>query len=332
MPAVRELEGADAVAPSSVWLTGRAMSSTPNVTGMEEPSLLNDLFGRYSGYAPGSPGVVRKKSAARSAAAARAAAAPNGKPHGGGRKKRCATTDILTAAAACVVLLTGTLALALPSSRAGLLDLLMWCKVRWWSAFLYIPVVMFAAVSAMPIVIFVVAAGYTWELWLAVLVAYIGGLLGCMCSFWIGRRWLQEPLQRMCWQQSDTMRGMEGLLSDPVNGWRWVLLIRLPYMPLAHVSYILAATNIDWKVFTLATAIGIVPGSVVYCYIGSGIKDLQSFISGDSDAGSGIVTVFEICGLVLTIGAFVALVVVSRRRVNEQIRQSMLAERDRTFV
>lgn len=203
----------------------------------------------------------------------------------------------------------------LPSSRAAVLSGLAWCGGRPWTSLVYLPVVVIAAITALPIVLFVVAAGFTWDLYLAVLITYVGGVLGSCCAYYVGRKCLKGPLQRML-MRSDTMRGIQALLCARSSGWRWVLLVRVPYMPLAHVSYLLAVSDVPPDTFLATTAVGIIPGTVLYCVLGTGIHNIQDFVNGKESGGS---TVAMGIGVTLTLILFIVLVCVSKKRMNEAV-------------
>jgi len=231
--------------------------------------------------------------------------------------------DLLVLAMTITVVLVGACSLIAPKSRDAVIHGLHWCHGRKWTSVIYLPVVVFAAVSAMPIVIFVVAAGYTWTYPLAVLVTYVGGIIGCCTAYVIGRYVLQGPLQRLI-DKSDTLKGIQTLLTKSGSGWKWVLVLRLPYMPLAHVSYVLAASGVDFRTFLGTTMIGIMPGTILYCFIGTGIQSIEDFVNGKETGGalSGM-----IIGVVVTLILFIVLGCVSKREMTRSIAEDEVAGR-----
>ena len=59
------------------------------------------------------------------------------------------------------------------------------------------------------------------------------------------------------------------------QGWKIVGLLRLsPVMPLGLSTYLFGVTSIDFVPYALASAFGVIPGTLMYVYFGSVARDL----------------------------------------------------------
>ena len=61
--------------------------------------------------------------------------------------------------------------------------------------------------------------------------------------FVIGRTFIKTSLETLCWHRTATLKEVQRLMSDPQTGWKWALLIRLPYIPYPQMSYALSAVR-----------------------------------------------------------------------------------------
>jgi uncharacterized membrane protein YdjX (TVP38/TMEM64 family) len=118
------------------------------------------------------------------------------------------------------------------------------------------------------------------RLWVAMMTSWLGGMLGALACWLIGRRVLAGALERMCWSRSKLLQEVQTLMGDPHAGWRWALLVRLPYMPFPQMCYALSGTKISLRDYVVTTAIGSVPGVVIYVLVGSSVGDFEDFLAG----------------------------------------------------
>ena len=67
-----------------------------------------------------------------------------------------------------------------------------------------------------------------------------------------------------------------------------------PIFPLNHLSYIFGATECQTYDYIKGTALGVLPGVIAYCYMGSKIKDM-------SEGGIDIGMVVTVIGTIFSI-------------------------------
>lgn len=72
------------------------------------------------------------------------------------------------------------------------------------------------------------------------------------------------------------------------EGWKVVVLLRLsPLVPFSMLNYFLGVTRLSFRAYLIATAIGMIPGILLYTYLGSA---LASFSEVSTGLGGGLST------------------------------------------
>jgi uncharacterized membrane protein YdjX (TVP38/TMEM64 family) len=94
------------------------------------------------------------------------------------------------------------------------------------------------------------------------------------------------------------------------KGWKIVMITRLPPVsPFSIVNYAYGLTAVNWRDYAIGTAIGIIPGTTAYIYLGSILGDV-------AQGASRTRTPFEwgmyVCGFVITLAVCVYLVRVAK--------------------
>jgi hypothetical protein len=77
-----------------------------------------------------------------------------------------------------------------------------------------------------------------------------------------------------------------------------------PYIPFVQLNYILAVSCVSFRDYLFSTAVGILPGSCLYVFIGTGVKNLAAYFQGTESIGPAPV-IMSVVGVVVAIGAFV---------------------------
>jgi uncharacterized membrane protein YdjX (TVP38/TMEM64 family) len=98
-------------------------------------------------------------------------------------------------------------------------------------------------------------------------VALPAAAAGACAAFALGRWLVRERASRIA-ARTPALAGLDAALSE--SGFRVVLLLRLaPLSPFAVLNYLLGATPVRLRDFTLATVVGSVPGLLLEVYLGS---------------------------------------------------------------
>lgn len=110
-----------------------------------------------------------------------------------------------------------------------------------------------------------VAAGLVWGFPLALVMVYIGALIGAAASFMIGRALGREAVERFTGARVarlDSAIGRRGFIA--------VLSARLiPLIPFTLINYGAGLTSVRRRDYAVGTAVGILPGSVAYVALGA---------------------------------------------------------------
>lgn len=162
--------------------------------------------------------------------------------------------------------------LSLETLRRHRLVLLDLVATRPWStagAF----VLLYVAVTALSIpgaVFLTLAGGFLFGTALATVLVVLGATLGAVLLFLLARTALGEPLRARAgpW----LARMAEGFRK---NAFSYLLVLRLvPLFPFWLVNLVPAFLGVPLSTFAIATALGIVPGSLVYASVGAGLGAL----------------------------------------------------------
>ncbi len=112
--------------------------------------------------------------------------------------------------------------------------------------------------------------GFFFGPWAGTLVVNIGATLGAFAIFLIARFFLGENLQKKYEKQLDKFNRE---ISE--NGKNYMLTLRLiPIFPFFLINILAGLTTLPAFTFLWTTALGIIPGSFVYAYIGYAGKSI----------------------------------------------------------
>lgn len=118
-----------------------------------------------------------------------------------------------------------------------------------------------------PTVIFALAAGALFSLPMGFVVALVSSLAVSSGGFWAGR-YLSRGWVIINATSNKKIQALDNLVAE--KGWKIVLLLRLSaILPFTILNYGLGLSKISYKHFILASLIGMVPGTLVYVYLGS---------------------------------------------------------------
>jgi uncharacterized membrane protein YdjX (TVP38/TMEM64 family) len=135
----------------------------------------------------------------------------------------------------------------------------------------------FAVIGLAPGSVFTLAAGVAFGLWafpLVVVAATIGSCLAFLIARYVARDRVESALDKR-----PVFKAVAGAVKD--EGWKIVGLMRLsPLVPFNLQNYFFGVTPVSFWEYALATVVGILPGTLLYVYLGS----LGSMSAGETDA------------------------------------------------
>jgi len=161
-----------------------------------------------------------------------------------------------------------------------------------------IAVYVVATVLFVPGLILTVGAGFVYGVLEGYLYVAVGSVVGGTAAFLIGRTIARARVESRL-EGNPRFRAIDRAVSD--RGWKIVLLTRLsPVFPFNLQNYMYGVTGISLGHYVLASWIGMIPGTLLYVYLGSAADNLSQIASGELEGG-GARTAFFVAGLVATV-------------------------------
>ena len=131
-----------------------------------------------------------------------------------------------------------------------------------------------ACILSLPGSILTLGAGAVFGVVTGFIAVSIGSTLGATCAFLIGR-YLARDLVAGRIAGNEKFKAVDEAVGR--EGWKIVLLTRLsPVFPFNLLNYAFGLTKVSLKHYFFATWLGMIPGTVMYVYIGSLAGDLAS--------------------------------------------------------
>ncbi|HKP75202.1 MAG TPA: TVP38/TMEM64 family protein [Longimicrobiaceae bacterium] len=121
-------------------------------------------------------------------------------------------------------------------------------------------------------IVLTLAAGFLFGPWVGTAVVVTGATVGATAAF-LGARYVFADAARR--RMGPRLRKLTAGFEE--DGLSYMLFLRLvPVFPFWLVNLAPALTSLPTRTYVLATAVGIVPGSFVYCYLGARLSTLRS--------------------------------------------------------
>jgi uncharacterized membrane protein YdjX (TVP38/TMEM64 family) len=139
-------------------------------------------------------------------------------------------------------------------------------QLGWRGPIVFIGIYILATVLLLPASVLTLGAGALFGLVLGSVYTLMGATLGSILAFFIGRYLARDWVQA----QIDRRPGLNTVIQAVVQqGFKIVLLTRLsPVFPFSILNYVYGVTDVSWRDYAYAS-IGMIPGTVMYVYIGS---------------------------------------------------------------
>ncbi|MCM3719664.1 TVP38/TMEM64 family protein [Fictibacillus phosphorivorans] len=132
--------------------------------------------------------------------------------------------------------------------------------------FLFILLYTFRPLVLFPSSIFAITSGLSFGFYWGCLYTYLGSLGGGLITYYAVNRFGQFKKYKQ-WKNERYNKIRSNIERE---GFRYVLLLRLlPILNFDLVSYLTAITKVKFKDYAIATAIGIIPGTIAYTYLGT---------------------------------------------------------------
>lgn len=184
------------------------------------------------------------------------------------------------------------------------------------AAIIFILIYIVATVFLIPGSILTLGAGAVFGVVTGSVYVSIASILGATAAFLTGRYLAREWVSNM-------IRGNKkfAAIDDAVGreGWKIVGLTRLsPVFPFALLNYAYGLTKVSLRDYFFASWIGMLPGTVMYVYLGSAAKAGLQAASGRMGRTPAEWALFSI-GLIATVAVTVFVTAIAKRALREKV-------------
>jgi uncharacterized membrane protein YdjX (TVP38/TMEM64 family) len=173
-----------------------------------------------------------------------------------------------------------------------------------------------ACVLFLPGSLLTLGAGAIFGLGWGYLAVSVGSVLGASLAFvlgrTIGRGWIEGKVVR-----NERFRAIDEAVGR--EGFKIVLLTRLsPVFPFNLLNYAYGVTRVSFRDYFLASWLGMIPGTLMYVYLGSAAKSMAELATGNVRGGA-LQTALFFVGLVATVAVTVLVTRVARKALTDAI-------------
>jgi uncharacterized membrane protein YdjX (TVP38/TMEM64 family) len=203
--------------------------------------------------------------------------------------------------------------------RSTLAWFLDWVQgIGFWGAVLFAVAYVPAAVLFVPGSLLTLSAGFVFGVLKGTLVVSAGSTAGAAAAFLVARTVARDWVSRRI-----TGRPKLAAIGRAVakEDFKLVLLTRLsPVLPFNVLNYAFGLTEVRFGHYVLASWIGMLPGTVMYVYLGSAANSVASLLSEETPRSTGRQVLFGM-GLAATVSAVVIVTRAARRALDEIIAE-----------
>lgn len=198
--------------------------------------------------------------------------------------------------------------------KATLVPVLKWVdSLGFWGAIAFAALYIIATAMCLPGSILALAGGVLFgKLW-GSLIVFMSAIIGAYIAFNLSRYYMRDRIEKR-WRKHRYSKIINQIAD---GGWKIACLLHLsPIIPFNLINYALGASKISQKDFLVATFIGILPGVLLYAFIGSTIGDLTMLMMDMPDAKSSVMRwVVSGLGILSTLGLTLYLARLSQQQI-----------------
>src|SRR5437762_2194108 len=144
--------------------------------------------------------------------------------------------------------------------------------------FIFIGVYAVATVLLAPGAILTIGAGFAFGLWKGFLAVSAGSTLGAALAFLVARFIARDRVEAIA-KGNEKFRNIDNAIGQ--QGAKLVFLLRLsPVIPFNLSNYLYGLTGVKFWPYVLASWLGMMPGTLLYVYIGTAGKAAVSAAAG----------------------------------------------------
>jgi len=183
-----------------------------------------------------------------------------------------------------------------------------------WGAIAFIIIYIIATIFLIPGSALTLGAGLIFGVIKGTIFVSIGSVMGATVSFLIGRYFLRTWVEKQIDTQPN-FKAMDKAVAQ--QGWKIVGLTRLsPLFPFVFLNYAFGVTQVSLRDFVFASWLGMLPGTVMYVYLGSLPKTAAAVSGGDTDT---LKLILNIIGLIATVAVTVYVTKIAQKALEKEV-------------
>lgn len=200
-------------------------------------------------------------------------------------------------------------------------NILQWIdSLGFWGIAIYILIYVLAAVLLLSGAVLTLGAGAIFGVVQGSIIVSLASTLAATVAFLIGRYvargWVAKQIEH-----KPNFKAIDSAVAD--EGWKIVGLTRLsPIFPFVFLNYAFGVTQVSLKDYAIASWIGMMPGTVMYVYIGSLAKDLATLGAGSEQATT-VQWILRIVGFIATVAVTVYVTKIAKKALDNKIDQEV---------
>jgi uncharacterized membrane protein YdjX (TVP38/TMEM64 family) len=181
-----------------------------------------------------------------------------------------------------------------------------------WGPVIFIAVYALAAVLFIPGSALTLGAGALFGVVRGSILVSLASTLGASLAFLIGRYVARDWVAKKV-EEHEKFKAVDQAVGR--EGWKIVGLTRLsPVFPFTFLNYAYGLTKVKFTHYVLASWIGMMPGTVMYVYLGSLAR-----LGGQAEKAGGAQIAMRILGLLATVGVTFYITKIARRALKEKV-------------
>jgi len=143
----------------------------------------------------------------------------------------------------------------------------------------------------------------------------ISATLGAAAAFWVGRTLARKIIEKKI-EANPKFKSLDEAVAK--EGWKIVGLTRLsPIFPFNFLNYAYGLTRVSFRDYFFASWIGMLPGTILYVYIGSLAGNLAESAHKPPAAAQ---WTFRIIGFLATLAVTVLITKIARKALNQKLQ------------
>jgi uncharacterized membrane protein YdjX (TVP38/TMEM64 family) len=221
-----------------------------------------------------------------------------------------------------------TLATFLEAARQKLGEFLEWARDHRVSGAVILSLAyVLACVLAIPGSLLTLGGGFALGLVVGFVAVFFGANVGAAAAFLLGRTlargWIEKKVVG-----SPKFQAIDQAVG--AQGFKMVLLLRLsPVFPFSILNYALGLTRVSFRDYVLANLLGMLPGILMYVYLGSLISSVAELFAGKRQRGPAEQALFYI-GLAATVVVTLWITWIARRALATAVPTTPAKDSDPT--